>query len=93
MQRVKKKSKKKKILLGTGEIDKMKREISSGLTDKLGMLILAATVDTVGLNEEQLCKIIKLTNQYADYLSNGVVSWNDIRKSIENNTGVSMKGW
>ena len=93
MQRVKKKSKKKKVVLGTGEIDKMKREISNSLTDKLGMLILAATVDVVGLSEEQLCKIIKLTNQYSDYLSNGVVTWEDIRKSIEKNAGVSMKGW
>lgn len=93
MQRVKKKPKKKKVLMGTSEIDRMKREISSGLTDKLGMLILAATVDVVGLNEEQVCRIIELTNHYADYLSEGVVTWEDIRKSIEKNAGVSMKGW
>lgn len=93
MQRVKKKPKKKKVLMGTSEIDRMKREISSGLTDRLGMLILAATVDVVGLNEEQVCQIIALTNHYADYLSEGVVTWEDVRKSIEKNAGVSMKGW
>lgn len=94
MQRVKKKKpKKQKILMGTSEIEKLKRDVSSQLTDKMGMLILAAVMDVVGLDDEQLCRVIKTTNQYAEYLSDGVVTWDDVRKAIEKGTGVSMKGW
>ncbi len=94
MQRVKKKKpKKQKILMGTSEIEQLKRDVSSQLTDKMGMLILAAVMDVVGLDEEQLCSIIKRTNLYAEYLSDGVVTWDDVRKAIEKGTGVSMKGW
>lgn len=93
MQRVKRKARKAKVTMGTSEIDRLKRDVASQLTDKMGLLILAATMDIVGLNEDQLCAIIKKTNLYADFVGNGVVTWEDIRKAIEKKTGVTMKGW
>ncbi len=94
MQRVKKKKpKKKKVVMGTSEIDKLKRDISNQLTDKMGILIIVAAMDVVGLNDEQVGEIIERTNRYSDYISQGKVSWDDMKKAIERGTGVSMKGW
>lgn len=94
MQRAKKKKpKKKKVVMGTSEIDKLKRDISNQLTDKMGILIMVAAMDVVGLNDEQVGEIIERTNRYSDYISQGKVSWDDMKKAIERGTGVSMKGW
>lgn len=94
MQRAKKKKpKKKKAVMGTSEIDKLKRDISNQLTDKMGILIIVAAMDVVGLNDEQVGEIIERTNRYSDYISQGKVSWDDMKKAIERGTGVSMKGW
>lgn len=94
MQRAKKKKpKKKKVVMGTSEIDKLKRYISNQLTDKMGILIIVAAMDVVGLNDEQVGEIIERTNRYSDYISQGKVSWDDMKKAIERGTGVSMKGW
>lgn len=94
MQRAKKKKpKKKKVVMGTSEIDKLKRDISNQLTDKMGILIIVAAMDVVGLNDEQVGEIIERTNRYSDYISQGKVSWDDMKKAIERGTGVSMKGW
>lgn len=94
MQRAKKKKpKKKKVVMGTSEIDKLKRDINNQLTDKMGILIIVAAMDVVGLNDEQVGEIIERTNRYSDYISQGKVSWDDMKKAIERGTGVSMKGW
>ena len=94
MQRAKKKKpKKKKVVMGTSEIDKLKRDIGNQLTDKMGILIIVAAMDVVGLNDEQVGEIIERTNRYSDYISQGKVSWDDMKKAIERGTGVSMKGW
>lgn len=94
MQRVKKKKPmKQKMALGKSEVEKMKREVSNQLLGRMGLLIIAAVMDEVGLDDEQLGGIIKRTNRYADHISNGVASWDDVRKAIERGTGVSMKGW
>lgn len=94
MQRAKKKKpKKKKVVMGTSEIDKLKRDISNQLTDKMGILIMVAAMDVVGLNDKQVGEIIERTNRYSDYISQGKVSWDDMKKAIERGTGVSMKGW
>lgn len=94
MQRAKKKKpKKKKVVMGTSEIDKLKRDISNQLTDRMGILIIVAAMDVVGLNDEQVGEIIERTNRYSDYISQGKVSWDDMKKAIERGTGVSMKGW
>lgn len=93
MQRVKNKSKKKKILMGTSEIDKLKRDVTHELLDRMGILILSAVVDEVGLTDEQVGNIVDSVNRYAGYIENGFCTWEDIRKDIEKNTGVSLKNW
>lgn len=94
MQRVKKKKPiKQKMVLGKSEVEKMKREVSNQLLGRMGLLIIAAVMDEVGLNDEQLGGIIERTNRYADHISSGVLTWADVRSAIEKGTGVSMKGW
>ena len=92
MQRVKK-PKKKQITMTQAEIDRLKNKVSYEVTNRVTLLILAAVVDELGTDDEQICNIVKRTNRYADYIKEHYVHMEDIRKTIEKGTGVKMKGW
>lgn len=92
MKRVKK-PKKKQITMTRTEVDKLKNRVSYEVTDRVTLLILAAVVDEVGINDTQICNIAKRTNRYSDYIKEHYVHMEDIRKTIEKGTGVKMKGW
>lgn len=92
MQRVKK-PKKKQITMTQAEIDKLKNKVSYEVTDRVTLLILAAVVDELGTDDEQICNIVKRTNRDAGYIKEHYVHMEDIRKTIEKGTGVKMKGW
>ena len=53
MRRVKK-PKKKQITMTQVEVDKLKNSVSYEVTDRVTLLILAAVVDEVGINDTQI---------------------------------------
>lgn len=93
MKRVKTKIKKKKITLGANELNKLKRDITKDATDRACLIVLAAMVDELHIDDDQLCKVVETTNRYARYIDQHVARIEDVRKTIEKGTGIKMKGW
>lgn len=91
MQRAK--IKKKKVQLTASELNKLRREITKNATDKACLILLAAVADELSIDDDQLCNIMSRTNRYASYVSNHIAKMEDIRKTIQNKTGITLKGW
>ena len=83
----------KKITLSMTELNKIKRDITKLATDKACLILLAAAVDEFSLTEEQICNVMERTNRYAGHVDNHVAKMEDIRKSIEKQTGIMLRGW
>lgn len=75
------------------ELERIKRDIAKETTEKACLLVLLAAIDEVGLTEDQFCDIVVRTSRYATYIDDHIVDLEDLRKSIEKNTGVKLKGW
>lgn len=94
MKRVKTKPKKqKKIMVSPTELNKIKRDIERKAIDMMWLVMLAAMVDELDLNEDQLCNVAMRTERYSDYIEDHIVKMEDIRKTIEKKTGIKLKGW
>lgn len=93
MKRVKIKKQKKQIVITETELNKIKRDITKTATDKACLILLAAATDELGLTEEQFCKVMERTDRYAGYISNHIGKMEDIRKTIQKNTGIELRGW
>ena len=74
------------------ELERIKRDIAKETTEKACLLVLLAAIDEVGLNENQFCNIAMRSSRYANYIDGHIVELEDLRKSIEKNTGVKLKG-
>ena len=70
-----------------------KTAVTISRKEKAMLLVLVAAVDELGLTENQLCEIATRASRYAGYIDDHLVQMEDVRKSIEKNTGVKLKGW
>nr|DAV38367.1 MAG TPA: hypothetical protein [Caudoviricetes sp.] len=93
MNRVKTKPKKRKITLGDTELNKLKRDITKTATDKACLIVLAAMVDELHVDDTQLCSVMERTDRYAGYIDNHKAKMEDIRKTIQSGTGIRLEGW
>lgn len=93
MQRVKNKKKNKKIVVDETKLNKIKRDAASEAIDKACLVVLAAMVDELGIDDEQLCAVMKRTDRYAGYIKNHKAKIEDVRSTIEKGTGIRLKGW
>lgn len=93
VKRVKTKPKKKQVTITATELNKIKRDITKTATDKACLILLAAATDELQLTEEQFCNIMERTDRYANYVDDHIAKMEDIRKSIEKATGISLRGW
>ena len=82
-----------KVTLSTKDLTKIKRDVTKEETDKACLVILAAACDEFGLTEKQLCELMERTDRYAAHIGNHLVQMEDIRKTIENHTGIKIMGW
>lgn len=88
-----KKNKSAKYYLSDKQLEKVKRQISKDMTDKVALLMLAAVADEFGSTEDDLAKLMVRVDRYANHIDNHLVKMKDIRKSIENSTGMKLTGW
>ena len=93
MKRAKIKPKNPRVTLTKSEINKMKWDATKEATDKACLIILCACADELNLDDEQLVKIMKRTDRYARSVKDHLVHMEDIRKSLEKNQGITLKGW
>ena len=49
--------------------------------------------DELNINDDQLCAVMTRTQRYSGYIKEHLVQMELIRKTIEKNTGVKLKGW
>lgn len=91
MKRVKTKHKN-----GNKKIDtKLRDEIITYTKKKLfplyAALFITGTKDVLGISSEEMIKILKTTNRYAEYHDNGLININDLKKTIKKDLGESLE--
>ena len=83
----------KKYYVSEKQLERIKQKVTKDVTDKVCLLFMVAAIDEVNLDEETVCKLMKRVSQYSKYLDEHLVRMEDVRKSIENSTGIVLKGW
>ena len=83
----------KKFYMSEKQLNRIKEKVTKEVTDKVCLLFLVAAVDEVHLDEESVYKLMKRISQYANYLDEHLIKMEDMRKSIEKNTGIKLTGW
>lgn len=83
----------KTIQIKPKQLEQIKKQIAKEATERAALLVLTAAVDELGLNEDQFCKIMVRTDRYASYIEQHLAKIEDLRKSIEKNTGIKLTGW
>ena len=92
MRRAKPK-KQKQVTLRASDLNRLKREVTKDATDKACLILLAAMVDELHVDDEQLCRVMECTNRYASFVEDHLVQMEDIRKAIQKGTGIELRGW
>lgn len=74
MKRVKKpKDNERKYVMSRKQLDKELHEMSKKAVKSAAALVLAATMDTLGLTGEQAKEIQKTADRYAEYISQHII--------------------
>ena len=92
MKRVKIKSKKSHITITESKLKQIKWDATKEATDKACLVLLAAAVDVLKLDEDQIIKVMETTTRYVNYLDDHLVKIEDVRKTLEK-AGISIRGW
>lgn len=92
MKRAKPKNKKPHVTLTQAKVKQMKVDATKEATDKACLVLLAAAVDVLKLDEDQIVKVMETTTRYVKYLDNHLVKIADVQKTLEK-SGISLKGW
>lgn len=93
MKRAKPKKKKSHITIPESKLNRIKYEVTKDATDRACLILLAAAADELDLDEDQIIKVMIRTDRYARSVDDHLVRMEDIRKSLEKNQGISLKGW
>lgn len=92
MKRVKTKKKKPHITMTQSKVKQMKMDATKEATDKACLVLLAAAVDVLKLDEDQIVEVMETTSRYVRYLDKHLVKIVDVQKTLEK-SGISLKGW
>lgn len=93
MKRVKTKPKKPHITITQSKLEKIKYEVTKDATDRACLILLTAAADELGLDEDQIIKVMIRTDRYANYVDDHILRMEEVRKCLEKSTGMSLKGW
>ena len=93
MKRVKKPKSKQKYIVSDKQLQKVKEKVTEDVTKKALLLFLAAAADEIGLTDEQVCKVFKTANRYAEYIDTHLVKIKQVQEVVEKGTGVQMGWW
>lgn len=83
------KPKKQKVTMTQKDIDNIRR----GTLEKFWILMLLAVHDELGVTDDQLAAIYKRAERYTGYIENKIVELDEVKKIIEDNLNVTVKGW
>lgn len=93
MRRAKPKKKRPTITISASKLELIKYEVTKDATDRACLILLAAAADELKLSEKQIEDIMVRTDRYARHVDDHIVRMQDIKNSIEKNTGISLRGW
>ena len=54
-------------------------------------LMVSAMIDVLHPTDDEIRKVIDTANRYADYLDQGTISLEDLKKNVESKTGRKME--
>ena len=54
-------------------------------------LLISAMIDVLHPTDEEIQKVIRTANRYADYMDRGTISIEDLKKNVENKTGCKLE--
>lgn len=83
----------KKYYISEKQLERIKQKVSKEITDKVCLLFLVAVADEMGLDEDDACKLMERISRYSNHLDEHLVKMEDLRKSIEKQTGMKLSGW
>lgn len=75
------------------DVKRVKEQVTKDVIDKVFLLFMAATVNTLGLTDEQVVQLAKNYDRYAGYIDDHLVEMAQVQKTIEDGTGIKLKGW
>lgn len=82
-----------KIQITQRQLARIKKEISEQATELAWLLTLAAVADECGLTDEQVCNSAQRLDRYASYIDQHLARLEDLRTTVEKNTGIKLRGW
>ena len=83
----------KKYYISEKQLERVKQKVSKDVTDKVCLLFMVAVVDEFKVDEEGVCNLMERISRYTKHIDEHLVKMEDLRKSIENSTGIQLKGW
>lgn len=79
-----------KIALSEKQIKRLKEQISMDASKRTLILSVAAMADELDLNDEQIGKVAKRMDRYAEHLEKYRLRINEVAEIIENETGIKF---
>lgn len=61
------------------------------LFPRMAGLIISAMIDELHPTDEEIRKVIDTANRYADYMDQGLITIEDLRKNVEGKTGRKLE--
>lgn len=78
-------------VLSRKEKDQIIFYVVKKLFPRFAGLIISAMIDELHPTDEEIQKVIKTANRYADYMDQGLLTIEDLRKNVENKTGQKLE--
>lgn len=79
-----------KVELSEKQIKRLKEQISMDASKRTLILSVAAMVDELDLNDEQIGKVAKRMDRYAEHLEKHRLRINEVAEIIEKETGIKF---
>ena len=73
--------------------EQIRKETTRDLNDKISLLWAVATVDELGITDDQLCAVYKRYERYSGHIHNKLADLKTAQDTIERECNVELKGW
>jgi hypothetical protein len=83
----------KKYYVSEKQLERIKQKVTKDVTDKVCLLFMVAVIDELKIDEDGVCKLMQRISRYTKNFDEHLFKMEDVRRSIENSTGIQLKGW
>ena len=90
MKRVKK-PKSQKIPMTAKELDAIRKEITEEAVGTASLLYMTAMKDEFGFGLDDVTRVFKRAERYAEYLNSHMAEMEDLAETLEKDTGIKIK--